>query len=457
MGYYALMENIQLENQNIFFTGRADKIDKSELEKYLVQKGSILVNSINEATIIIQGKFTPIYLEETIYELSKKQITIIQIEKLEEEFSSNLDIDSILMAIKISKDNDRLLKLLNNNFFSDDIFVKLLKLYDFKGDDIYDSDDNRDVCTKIVERFCSLIETNHNIQYAPIGVYYTALETSNPNLLDVIYNMPDYVISAKNAQEDQPLSLKEVVALNPNTSKITQLQILKNSKMNELKFLALNESINQMIQKKLFEKNIDEISLSLIKTNNYDESFIDDFLNNNTLKKELLKKAILDDKLFYKFFENIDDVSIIYLSSNDTLNEEMINKLFEKNIDNANINLLKNKNCPKDKIEEFLKLQDKIYNISIAHNTTLPTQLYLYLFSLDDYDVNLSLAQNTTTPKEVLKSLAALNDKFINETLCANISTPINIILQYKYDGGLKNIISNNDSFREFTRKMVGM
>ena len=235
MGYYALMENIQLENQNIFFTGRADKIDKSELEKYLVQKGSILVNSINEATIIIQGKFTPIYLEETIYELSKKQITIIQIEKLEEEFSSNLDIDSILMAIKISKDNDRLLKLLNNNFFSDDIFVKLLKLYDFKGDDIYDSDDNRDVCTKIVERFCSLIETNHNIQYAPIGVYYTALETSNPNLLDVIYNMPDYVISAKNAQEDQPLSLKEVVALNPNTSKITQLQILKNSKnSNEL-------------------------------------------------------------------------------------------------------------------------------------------------------------------------------------------------------------------------------
>ena len=451
------MKNIQLENQNIFFAGRGDKIDKSELEKYLLQKGSVLVNSINEATIIIQGKFTPIHLEDTIYELSKKQVQIIQIEKLEEEFSSNLDIDSVLMAIKISKDSDRLLKLLNNNFFSDDIFVKLLKLYDFKGDDIYDSDDNRDVCTKIVERFCSLIETNHNIQYAPIGVYYTALETSNPNLLDVIYNMPDYVISAKNAQKDQPLSLKEVVALNPNTSKTTQIQILKNSKINELRFLGLNDSINQMIQKKLFEKNIDEISLSLIKANNYDDSFIDDFMKNDTLKKAFLKNAILNDELFEILFENLDDVSIIYLSSNETLNEEMINKIFEKKIDNANINLLINKNCPKDKIEEFLKLQDKIYNISIAHNTNLPTQLYLYLFSLDDYDVNLSLAQNTTTPKEVLKSLAALNDKFINETLCANISTPINILLQYQYDGGLKNIISNNDSFREFTRKMVGM
>ena len=264
---------------------------------------------------------------------------------------------------------------------------------------VYDSDDNRDVCTKIVERFCSLIETNHNIQYAPIGVYYTALETSNPNLLDVIYNMPDYVISAKNAQKDQPLSLKEVVALNPNTSKTTQIQILKNSKINELRFLGLNDSINQMIQKKLFEKNIDEISLSLIKANNYDDSFIDDFMKNDTLKKAFLKNAILNDGLFEILFESLDDVSIIYLSSNDTLNEEMINKIFEKKIDNANINLLKNKNCPKDKIEEFLKLQDKIYNISIAHNTNLPTQLYLYLFSLDDYDVNLSLAQNTTSLK----------------------------------------------------------
>ena len=46
----------------------------------------------------------------------KNKLQIIQIEKLERNFSSNLDIDSILMAINI-KDNDRLLKLLNNNFF----------------------------------------------------------------------------------------------------------------------------------------------------------------------------------------------------------------------------------------------------------------------------------------------------------------------------------------------------
>ncbi|MFA9372840.1 MAG: hypothetical protein ACERKK_01670 [Poseidonibacter sp.] len=451
------MKNLQLENKNIYFTGRGNRIEKEELEKYLIQKGANLATSLNEASIIIQGKYTPIHLEEEIYLLSKNGVDIISIDNLEEEFSLNLDINSILMAIKISKDNDRLIKLLGNDFFCDDVFIKLLKLYDFKNDDIYDSDDNRDVCTKIVERFCSLIQTNHNIQYAPIGVYYTALEATNPKLLEIIYNMPEYKISQKNAQEDQPISLKEVVALNPNSSKTTHIQILKNSKENELKFLALNESISLSIAKKLFEKNIEEINISLIKAMNYDDTLISEFLKDNRLKKELLKTIVLDDELFRNLFVNLDEVNTIYLSSNISLDTNMIDKIFEKNIDNANINLLKNKNCSKEKINDFIKQNDKIYNISIAHNINLEESIYEYLFELNDYDVHLSLANNIACKKSVLSELSLLNDKYINEALCANISTPINILLQYQYDGGLKNIISNNDSFREFTRKMVGM
>ena len=453
----ATMKNIQLENKNIYFTGRGDRIEKEELEKFLIQKGGIFVTSLNDASVIIQGKYTPIHLEDEIYLLSKNGVKIISIDVLEEDFSLNLDVDSILMAIKISKDNDRLIKLLGNDFFSDDVFIKLLKLYDFKNDDIYDSDDNRDVCTKMVERFCSLIETNHNIQYAPIGVYYTALETTNSKLLEVIYNMPEYKISRKNAQEDQPISLKEVVALNPNSSKLIHNQILKNSKINELIFLALNETLSLSIAKKLFDRDDEKINLSLIKASNYDDSLISEFLKDSKLKKELLKVIELTDVLFISLFADLDDVNIIYLSMNNTLDMKMIDQIFDKNIDNANINLLKNSNCSKERINQFIKQNDKIYNISMAHNTNLENELYEYLYALNDYDVNLSLANNASSTKQVLTKLSNLNDKYINEALCANTNTPINILLQYQYDGGLKNIISNNDSFREFTRKMVGM
>lgn len=448
---------INYENENIFFTGRTNLIDLVELQKYLVQKGAVLVDSMQKASVVVKGKFTPIVIEEELYELSKTQLDVIEIDKLEEEFSKNLDIDSILLAIKISKDQERLLKLLNNEFFDDEIFVKLLKLYDFKNEDIYDTDENRDVCTKIVERFCSLVETNHNIQYSPIGVYYTALETSNSKLLEVIYDMPDYSISDKNAQDDQPLSLKEVVALNPNTSKPMQLQIIKNNKSKELRFLALNDAISPMVQKKLYEKKIQEVNISLIKAGNFDDSLIDEFLKDEVLKKELLKVVQLNDELFKKVYKDLDDVSIIYLSSNESLSSQMIETIFEKDIDNANINLLKNKNCPSDKIVEFLNKEDKVYNISIAHNESLNEELFIKLCELNDYDVNISLAGNISTPKNILTALSKLQDRYINEVLCANISTPISVLLQFQYDGGLKPIISNNDSFREFTRKNIGM
>lgn len=448
---------INYENENIYFTGRVNRIDLEELEKYLVQRGAVLVSCLEKANIVIKGKYTPLVIEDELYELSKNKIEVIEIDTLEEEFSKNLDINPILLAIKISKDQDRLLKLLNNEFFDDEIFIKLLKLYDFKNEDIYDTDENRDVCTKIVERFCSLVETNHNIQYSPIGVYYTALEVSDPKLLEVIYHMPDYSISDKNAQDDQPLSLKEVVALNPNSSKTLHLQIIKNNKTNELKFLALNDSISPMVQKKLYEKNIKEVNISLIKAGNFDDELINEFLKDEILKRELLKVLKLDEELFNKVYENLDDVSIIYLSTNESLTEEMINTIFEKNIDNANINLLKNSNCNHNKIDEFISLKDKVYNISISHNESLNKEHFEVLFNENDYDVNISLAQNISTPKDILVSLSKLEDRYINEVLCANTSTPINVLLQYQYDGGLKPIISNNDTFREFTRKMIGM
>lgn len=445
------------KNENIFFTGKTNRIDLEELEKYLLQKDAILVDSVDKADIVIKGKYTPLVIEDDLYELSKTCIELIDIDTLEQEFSKNLDIDTILLAIKISKDQNRLLKLLSNEFFDNDTFIKLLKLYDFKNEDIYDTDENRDVCTKIAERFCSLIETNHNIQYSPIGVYYTALEAQDSKLLDVIYNMPDYKISEKNAQDDQPISLKEVVALNPNSSKTLHLQILKNNKENELRFLALNDAISPIIQKKLYEKNLQEVNLCLIKASNFDKELIEEFLKDDKLKKELLKIASLDEELFDNFFNISDDIDIIYLSSNESLTRSMIEKIFDRNIDNANINLLKNKNCSKEKIEEFLKQNDKVYNISIAHNESLEKSVYAKLFGLNDYDVNISLSSNLSSPKEILKELSKLEDRYINEVLCANTSTPINILLQYQYDGGLKPIISNNDTFREFTRKMIGM
>lgn len=449
---------IEFTNKTIYFSGRGEKIDKEELYKFIIQNGGNIIESLNDADIIIQGYMTPVHLEDQYYLLSKEGKTLITIEELEKHFSKELDIDSILMALKISKEKQRVIKLLKNSYFNDDIFIKILKYYNWENIGIYDSDDNRDVATAITNRFCSLVESNHNIQHSPIGIYYTALETTSPQLLEAIYNMPKYKISDKNAFEDQPLTLKEVIALNPNTPLTVLIQILKNNNENELLFLAQNNSINKMIQKKLFETKNTKILKNLIRSNNIDKDYIDTILSNNELKKELLKSIELSADTFQKILDSdMNDTDFVYLSSNPFLQSEQIAILFTKNIPNVNINLLKNIHCPNTLIDNFIKQKDKIYNIAIASNKNLDSSFYQILEEYNDLDIDIAIAFNTNTPKPILTKLYQKNNENINTALSVNISTPINILMQLQIDSRYQANVLNNETYKEFAKNSLGI
>lgn len=449
---------IEFKNKKIYFSGCGEKIDKDELIKYFIQNEGCLVDDYKDADMIIQGYKTPVYLEDKFYLLSKEGKEVVPIEVMEKQFSENIDIDSILMALKISKENPRVIKLLNNRYFSDEVFLKLLRFYDWDDDGLFDNDDNRDVSTAVVARFSTLQETNHNIQYSPIGIYYTALETHSPKLLEAVYNMPDFSISDKNAKDEQPLSLKEVVALNPNTPNPVLMQILKDNNENELKFLALNQSINKMISSRLYKLGNKQIIKNLISSGNLETDNIDELLDDEELKIDLLKYISLDDNIFEILLaKGLNDTQLVYLSSNNSLNKEQIKKLFKYGIDNVNINLLKNPLCPKEKLEEFFGKNDLVYNIAIAHNENLGETLIKKLFELDDINIDVTLASNKNTPKDIIKALYTKNIHEVNLELSRNETTPVNILMQLQIDNRYNTNVSNNETYKEFSRNNLGI
>lgn len=445
------------KDKKVFFSGHGEKIEKDELLKYLIQHQSVVTEDLEEAQIIIQGYMTPVYIEDKFYLLSKNNIEVIPIKELEIEFSENMNLDSIIMALKISKDKQRVIKLLKNSYFNDTIFLTLLKYYDWDNLGLHDDDDNRDISTAIVSRFCSFQETNHNIQHSPIGIYYTALETNNSNLLNIIFNLPEFTISSKNAKEDQPLTLKEVVALNPNTPKVVLMQILKDQNLDELKFLALNQSINKLISNKLFEFNNKDITDNLIKSGNIEFENIKLCFANKTHRDKILKNTDIDDEIFLFLTKELTDIEIVYLSSNNSLTTSYIDKLFEYNIDNANINLLKNKHCSRAKIIEFLDKNDKIYNITISHNICLDELVFHKLEELDDFDVDIALSFNQNTPSYLLTKLYEKNKHEINIGLSQNENTPINILMQLQINSAYNTYVANNETYREFSRNSLGI
>ena len=448
---------IDIKNKKVYFSGKGDQLDYKELEKFLLQNNVEFVPSIEQSELIIEGGLTPLHIQDKIFTASQNGTIVISIEEFEQFYSKSFSVNSTLMAAKLTKDNERLVKLLQNKYFDDETFIKILKQYDFKNIPLYDTDESRDVCRSIVNRFCKLVNRNHNIQYAPIGIYYTALETFNDNLLDIIYYMPSYSISDRTAKDEQPLSLKEVVALNPNSSRAIQIQILKNNNKDELIYLARNTNIAEDIKKALKDKNNDDITIALIKEQNYILDSLDDVLSNETIKKVFLKHYTFDNKIFDELLhKNLNDIDIINLSYNQSLSTSMINKLEEKNIDNSIIVLLKHNNISINLINKYLKQNDKIYNIAIAHNTKLDEEIYEKLFSLNDNDVNISLAQNISVSAKILQELHKYKNRNIDIMLCQNISTPINILMQLQLDNELKLIVKENITYQKFAEQMLG-
>lgn len=449
---------INIENKNIYFAGRGEKVEKDELITYLSQHNCTIIDNLNSADLIIEGYLTPPNISDDIYMRSKDGIPLYTIEQIEKEFSSTIDVDSIIISIKISKDQDRLIKLLNNQYLSDDTFIKLLKFYNWCEDGIYDSDENRDVATSITLRFCSLTKTNHNIQHSPVGIYYTTLEATNSKLLEVIYHMPHFSISDKNAKENQPLTLKETVALNPNISKPLQMQIYSNAKHQELKFLASNKNLSPIMIKKLISLEDEVIIQALIQSSHLDLEQTKLLFPNKQFQKDILLYSDLEDDIFEYFCSlNLETVEIIVLSQNDTLKADQIGTLFSFDVENANINLLKHPNCDIKQIEQFLKRDDKVYNIAIAHNTNLNNMIFKALLNKADLDINITLAYNLKTPKDIIKSLYEKNDYMINSALSTNEATPINILMQLQLDNRLTTNVSNNETYRAFSRKSLGI
>lgn len=462
MSDISINKSLDFKNKKVFFSGYGEKIEKEELLKYLIQNNAKIVDEYKDSDIIIQGFKTPVYLEDKFYLLSKDGIDVVTIQSLEKQFSKDIDIDSIILAVKISKDNTRVVKLLNNRYFSDDVFLKLLKFYDWNNEGLYDSDQNRDVSTAVVQRFSKIQDFNHNIKHSPIGIYYTALEAVNPKLLEAIYNMPNYSISEKNAKKDQPISLKEVVALNPNSSKPLQMQILKNKNKNELEFLALNSSINKLISLKLYETLDQDIIKNLIISNNLEAKFLNEALHklfeNKNIFNEILKTIQLSELNFNTLIKkDLTKAQLVYLSSNKSLTLNHIKILFEYDIENININLLKNKNCPKEFILSFLNKDDLIYNIAIAHNEALDDTVYKNLFEKNDLNIDISLAINNKTPEDILKKLFKKNIYEIDFNLSKNKSTPINILLNLQVDNNFNANVSNNETYKEFSRNNLGI
>lgn len=357
-----------LKDKTILLFGQSRAFSKDEFESQLkVHSINIVYEFRDDVSLIIDGKMMTPYEQiesERIYELKQYDFTAIDI--FEESLAKSLDEETLLMSLKLSGDKDRLKAFLQNPKISDELFFKLLKMYNWGEYDFFESDDNRDVSASFISRFYENIERNHNVQYATTGYVHLIKQTKDTNLLEII-------LSLKPIKKN--LNIKMQIAKNEFSSEII-LNKLKDDENYEVKeALSLNKNLTKEIVQELIKdkKLCENIAKNINLTDEYFKLLQDS-------KVALALNESLDLNMQEELYASQNEDIHYALALNNGLKVEILNKLFCSENENIKTALYENKMMPVSVLQDAYK-ENRFYE-QLAKNENTPIDI-LYQLQLD--------------------------------------------------------------------------
>ncbi|MGB5966559.1 MAG: hypothetical protein WBF77_01275 [Sulfurimonadaceae bacterium] len=441
-----------LKNKNIILFGKSRALNRDEFAKQLLNHNIVLVDDVDDGVeVIVEGRLVnPIEQDELDRLYTEKVAPIIQIEALEKWLCKAIDVDKLLMSLKLSGDRDRLMGYLQNKHISNELFLRLLKFYNWEGVGFFESDDNRDITAALISRFYENIERNHNVQYANMGIMHLLNQSANAELTETIALLAPLQTALKEGCENSTQKILNAIALHPSTSTKVLKQWLKKGNDDIQMLIAMRHDLDLQLQQYLLNlaKPIVNETLSLNHTIEHQIALV--------LLKEfpenIAKHITLDMELFGDLLEQYD----FALAQNLTLQLEMQERLLERGED-VQIILAKNAKITSS-VFETLFASDKVEVLrSLIANEQMQGDGLLELFNRDAELFGSEIAANAKTDVSILHQLAGSQDIEVLLALAKNPSTPVELLYQFQLDRRLERAVKENSSFgKHIQRDNIG-
>ncbi len=443
-----------LKNQTILLLGKTRALEKQEFLSQLKHHNINCVTELNdEVSFIIEGHMLNPLEQDDIEAFHKnKRAPFLHISKLEKALCEEINSKKLHMSLKLSSDEDRLLAFIKNQFITDELFLRLISLHDWKNENFFENDENRDVTAALISRFYADIEKNHNVQYATTGLLHLILQSENSELIEVISNLQPIKKALKDKDiENGTFKILQVIALHPSTADSVIKMYIKNANEFLKAQLATREDLSPAFQEILYQEGSELINTSLSKNIALDTNLAIQMLKADFQSESIAKTVSLNQELFEKF----KTVYPKLLALNNSLSKEMVNELISCNDTITLAALAKN-----EEIDRLVYL--KLYNLdksevysSLAGNKKLPPTLLQELFQKSMF--NVELAGNSSTSAGILEKLFLLEDEEVLRELAKNSSTPINILCQLQLDRRYDRYVKENESFgKHITQDNIG-
>lgn len=409
MEYNAQMNYDELCGKSILLLGKTRSLNFEEFETLLKLHNITLCAQYEEGVaLIIEGKLmNPLEQDEGARLYAMDTVPLVAIEGVEQWLCGSIEPNRLLMSLKLSHDQERLVDFIQNRYISDELFFKLLKLYDWQGEGLFDNDTNRDVTAALISRFYQDIERNHNVQYAMSGLAHLIQKYGTTLLIDAISELSPIARELKHPSDRTLAGVLDAMALHPQTSE-------------KLVRMLLNERSELLARR---------IPLAL-------ESVL------LGLKNETIDQLLAcNESLSAQGADALEEMYPNLIGSFFPLTEERFNRLLKE----YSAALASNTTLTPLMQQTLMDLDEVSVNVALASNVSIVPSLLAKLYESGRYTT--AIAGNSAVTPQQCEALWRLNDPLALHALASNPSTPVEILYQLGLDSRYERSVKTNAAF----------
>ena len=447
------MKNIQKDfdkakNKSILFLGKFHSLNVDEIKLFLEQFDVTYTDVLtDEVVMFVESTIISPLEEEIAYTAYKQNIPNYRANQFEELYADALNSDSILMSLKLSNNQERLARLLQNMHLDNRLFLKLFNMYDWQEEGLFDNSENMEVCTLFAKRFYHKERFDPATFYSPISIFEIGIMSDNPEVLEVLLTLPDISVKQSRSKEKRPTNLKEALATNNSINEKTFNYLVRLNDKDVDYFLATSSLLNDKVEDILYGRSDEIIKMQLATNPNISDEIFNKLKDDKNIQSTLFSYQPIDSKRF----ENIEDLHPD-IGMNENLSGDVIQKLIDRKDRDILSMLCANESIGWDYLQQ---MQEEKFYPYLASNKNLKNLQELY--EKNDRAIDIELAANPATPAKILKELFNRDDFEINKSLAINESMMIEDLQQLQLDTRLLNYLKENETFTKNLLNNLGI
>ncbi len=433
----------------LLFLGRESIFSKDEISRFLKKKKIEISKNYEEGVVAVveHHKLNPV--EEDISNLAyENHIPLYALNEFEKLLSDGINDDELLMVIKLTNDQERIFRLLGNEHISEELFIKLLMMYEWHDDD-EDNRDDRDTIMFTLKRYIEIRANNTDLLYSYLTLRRLVIEATNPKLLLALINFQNFAFHIRGKEK---VTLRELIARNEYLDKevISKLVSLRDKKVDVA--LASNSSVDLLLLKNLLAKKSEKINEALAINKNIDNEIFNTLLTTEDKSIQLLlwSQSIDIERLALIDTYVLDEKLFATLGANESLNSEVIEKLLVRDNEELICYLAENPTLSEKQLETIYAKQLPSTYAFLARNPASTVEMLELLYQTYNLSsIRIALAHNKRTPEAILRTLFERDEFEIHQSMASNASVPLDILDSLKVDTRLQNELSKNKIFEK--------